>query len=62
MNKEQSYEKGSTPGICNARWVGAGTHDSVDFVAKATQGDRSFGVEQLKLIKSVDTILLGKVS
>jgi dihydrofolate reductase len=40
----------------------AGSNDSVDFIPKATQGDRSFGVEQLNMIGSVDTMLLGSVT
>ena len=30
--------------------LAAGSNDSVDFIPKATRGDRSFGVEQLQLI------------
>jgi len=42
--------------------LAAGAKNSVDFVPKATKGDRSFGDEQVKLIDSVDTILLGSVT
>jgi dihydrofolate reductase len=42
--------------------LAAGKHDSVDFVPHATQGDRSFGLEQLQLIETIDTILLGSVT
>ncbi len=40
--------------------LAAGPNDSVDFVAASTQGDKSFGREQIKLMNSVDTILLGR--
>lgn len=40
----------------------AGPRDDVAFVPKSTQGDRRFGDEQLKLIDSIDTILLGSVT
>lgn len=40
--------------------LAAGPNDSVDFVPASTQGDKSFGREQLKLMNSVDRILLGR--
>lgn len=40
--------------------LAAGPNDSVDFVSAFTQGDKSFGREQLKLMNSVDRILLGR--
>jgi dihydrofolate reductase len=42
--------------------LAAGPNGSVDFVPAATQGDRSFGQEQLELMNTVDTILLGRVT
>jgi dihydrofolate reductase len=42
--------------------LAAGPNDSVDFVPAATRGDRSFGEEQLRLMDTVDTILLGRVT
>jgi dihydrofolate reductase len=42
--------------------LAAGPNDSVDFVPASTQGDVSFGKEQMKLMNSVDTILLGRVT
>jgi hypothetical protein len=41
--------------------LAAGPTDSVDYVPASTQGDKSFGEEQIKLMNSVDTILLGSV-
>lgn len=40
--------------------LAAGPNDNVDFVPASTQGDKSFGREQLKLMNSVDRILLGR--
>ncbi|HET6889843.1 MAG TPA: dihydrofolate reductase family protein [Pyrinomonadaceae bacterium] len=40
--------------------LAAGPNDSVDFVPAATRGDKSFGREQLKLMNSIDRILLGR--
>ena len=42
--------------------LAAGPDDSVDFVPASTRGDKSFGEQQLKLMDSVDTILLGRVT
>lgn len=42
--------------------LAAGPNDSVDYVPASTQGDKSFGEEQVKLMNSVDTILLGRVT
>ena len=42
--------------------LAAGPDNSVDFVPAATKGDRSFGEEQLKLMDTVDTILLGRIT
>jgi dihydrofolate reductase len=42
--------------------LAAGPKNSVDFVPRATKGDRSFGSEQVKLIDSVDTILMGSLT
>lgn len=42
--------------------LAAGPNDSVDYVPASTQGDKSFGEEQFKLMNSVDTILLGRVT
>lgn len=42
--------------------LGAGPDDGTDFVPASTQGDKSFGREQVKLMDSVDTILLGRVT
>jgi dihydrofolate reductase len=40
--------------------LAAGPNDSVDFVPASTKGDKSFGREQVKLMNTVDTILLGR--
>ena len=42
--------------------LAAGEHNSVDFVPASTKGDRAFGREQMALIETVDTILLGRVT
>jgi dihydrofolate reductase len=42
--------------------LAAGPNGSVDFVPASTRGDRSFGQEQLALMDSIDTILLGRVT
>jgi dihydrofolate reductase len=42
--------------------LAAGPNDSVDFVPNATQGDQSLGREQMGLIDTIDTILLGRVT
>ena len=42
--------------------LAAGPNDSTDFVPASTQGDTGFGQEQLKLMNTVDTILLGRVT
>jgi dihydrofolate reductase len=40
--------------------LAAGPNDSVAFVPASTQGDRSFGQEQLALMDAIDTIVLGR--
>jgi dihydrofolate reductase len=40
----------------------AGPNDSVDFIPAATQGDPSFGREQVALMDRIDTLLLGRVT
>jgi dihydrofolate reductase len=40
----------------------AGPKDNVDFVQASTEGDESFGQEQIKLMEEIDTILLGRVT
>jgi len=40
--------------------VAAGPNGSVAFVPAATQGDQTFGQEQLALMDTIDTILLGQ--
>jgi hypothetical protein len=40
----------------------AGANDSVDFVPASTQGDATFGREQLALMDTIDTLLLGGVT
>ncbi len=42
--------------------LAAGPNDSVDFIPASTQGDSSFGREQLALMDRVDTLLLGRVT
>jgi dihydrofolate reductase len=42
--------------------LAAGPHGKVDFVPRATKDDRSFGAEQMRLLETVDTILLGRVT
>jgi len=40
----------------------AGPNGSVDFIPLSTQGDSSFGREQVALMDTVDTLLLGRVT
>jgi dihydrofolate reductase len=40
----------------------AGPNDSVDFIPASTQGDATFGREQLALMDTIDTLLLGRVT
>ncbi|HEX6730952.1 MAG TPA: dihydrofolate reductase family protein [Pyrinomonadaceae bacterium] len=42
--------------------LAAGPSGNVDFVPAATEGDKSFGREQKKLLENVDTIVLGRVT
>jgi dihydrofolate reductase len=42
--------------------LAAGPNGSVDFVPASTRGDKSFGQEQLALLDTIDTILLGRVT
>jgi dihydrofolate reductase len=42
--------------------LAAGPNDSVDYIPASTVGDKSFGKEQGKLMDTVDTILLGRVT
>jgi dihydrofolate reductase len=42
--------------------MAAGPNDSVDFIPASTQGDRTFGREQVALMDSTDTLLLGRVT
>lgn len=42
--------------------LAAGPNDSTDFVPASMEGDESFGEEQVKLLRSIDTILLGRVT
>ena len=40
----------------------AGPNNSVDFIPASTQGDLTFGQEQLALMDTIDTLLLGRVT
>jgi dihydrofolate reductase len=40
----------------------AGPNDSIDFIPASTQGDLSFGREQIVLMDTIDTLLLGRVT
>ena len=40
--------------------LAAGPGDSVDFIPASTQGDATFGREQVALMDTVDTLLLGR--
>jgi len=42
--------------------LAAGPNDSVDFIPASTQGDASFGREQVALMDRIDTLLLGRVT
>lgn len=42
--------------------LAAGPNDNVDYIPASTKGDQSFGKEQEKLMNSIDTILLGRVT
>src|SRR5215510_4165469 len=40
----------------------AGPNNSVDFIPASTQGDLSFGQEQVAIMDKTDTLLLGRVT
>ncbi|MEO8450130.1 MAG: dihydrofolate reductase family protein [Gemmatimonadota bacterium] len=40
----------------------SGPNDSVDFIPASTQGDSTFGQEQVALMDTTDTLLLGRVT
>ena len=40
--------------------LAAGPNDSVDFIPASTQGDATFGHEQVALMDTVDTLVLGR--
>jgi dihydrofolate reductase len=40
--------------------LAAGPNDSVDFIPASTQGDAAFGREQVALMDTVDTLMLGR--
>ena len=40
----------------------AGPNDSVDYIPASTQGDLSLGQEQMALMDTIDTLLLGRVT
>ena len=40
--------------------LAAGPNDSVDFIPASTQGDATFGQEQVALMDTVDTLVLGR--
>jgi hypothetical protein len=42
--------------------LAAGPNNSTDFVPASTRGDRTFGREQIGLMDTIDTILLGRVT
>ena len=42
--------------------LAAGPNESVDFIPASTQGDQTFGREQLELMDTVDMLLLGRVT
>ena len=42
--------------------LAAGEKNSVGFVPASTKGDRAFGREQMALMETVDTILLGRIT
>ena len=42
--------------------LAAGPQGSVDFIPASTQGDQSFGREQVALMNRTDTLLLGRVT
>jgi dihydrofolate reductase len=42
--------------------LAAGPNNSVDFVPRSTRDDRSFGTEQVELMDTIDTILLGRLT
>lgn len=42
--------------------LAAGPNDNVDFVPASTRGDRTFGQDQVALMDTIDTILLGRVT
>jgi dihydrofolate reductase len=46
----------------SANGLAAGPNDSVDFIPSSTQGDAAFGREQLALMDTIDTLLLGRVT
>jgi dihydrofolate reductase len=42
--------------------LAAGPNNSVDFIPASTQGDSTFGDEQLALMNRTDTLLLGRIT
>jgi dihydrofolate reductase len=42
--------------------LAAGPNDSVDFIPASTQGDAKFGRDQVALMDTIDTLLLGRVT
>jgi dihydrofolate reductase len=56
MRKVVLQEFVSTDGLV------AGPNDSVDFIPASTQGDATFGREQIALMDRIDTLLLGRVT
>lgn len=46
----------------SADGLAAGPNNSVDFIPASTQGDKAFGREQVALMDTIDTMLLGRVT
>jgi dihydrofolate reductase len=42
--------------------LAVGPNNSVDFIPASTQGDSSFGEEQVALMNQIDTLLLGRIT
>lgn len=42
--------------------LAAGPNNNVDFIPASTQGDSTFGEEQLALMNTTDTLLLGRIT
>jgi dihydrofolate reductase len=62
LKGEQAVRKVVLQEFVSLDGMAAGPNDSVDFIPASMQGDASFGREQMALMETVDTLLLGRVT